>query len=158
MIMTIYIFAIATIINVILSTLRSLFTIKAGKLSASIMNAICYGFYTWVVVLTVSDISLWIKILITALANFVGVYIVKLLEEKSRKDKLWKIEMAIPKEEQELVAHTLIAKDIPHNCIELGDRAIFNCYCATQQQTKICKDITVNLNGKISAYESQSLL
>lgn len=158
MFMTIYIFAIATIINVILSTLRSLFTIKAGKLSASIMNAICYGFYTWVVVLTVSNISLWIKILITALANFVGVYIVKLLEEKSRKDKLWKVEMAIPLMEQFLVKEKLLEENIPHSYFKLNNWIIFNCYCAKQEQTAVCVELAKKYDGKISAYESQPLL
>lgn len=157
MLKLITIFAIATIINVILSTMRSLFTIKAGKLSASIMNAICYGFYTWVVVLTVSDISLWIKILITALANFVGVFIVKYIEEKSQKDKLWKIEMAIPKEEQNLVWQTLKVKEIPCNYNPAGSWVIFNCYCNTQKDTEICIHIAKSLGGKISAYESQNL-
>ena len=157
MLKLITIFTIATVINVILSTMRSLFTIKAGKLSASIMNAICYGFYTWVVVLTVSDISLWVKIAITALANFIGVYIVKLVEEKARKDKLWKIEMAIPKEEQSLVAHTLKVKNIPYNYIEVGSWIMFNCYCNEQKDTELCVHIAKSLSGKISAYESQSL-
>jgi len=157
MLKLITIFAIATVINVILSTMRSLFTIKAGKLSASIMNAICYGFYTWVVVLTVSDISLWVKIAITALANFIGVYIVKLVEEKARKDKLWKIEMAIPKEEQSLVTHTLKVKNIPYNYIEVGSWIMFNCYCNEQKDTELCVHIAKSLGGKISAYESQSL-
>lgn len=154
----ILIFAIATAINVILSTLRSLCTINAGKWVASTMNAICYGFYTWVVVLTVSDIDLWVKILITAIANFVGVFVVKLIEEKAKKDKMWKVEIAIPKSETALVEQCLKGKQIPFNHFEAGSWEIFNCYCNTKAETSVCVSIAKNLNGKISAYESKPLI
>ena len=76
-------FAVATAINVILSTVKSILTIKAGKTVAALANAITYGFYTWVIILTnVDGISLWVKMGITAICNFVGVFIVKLIEER----------------------------------------------------------------------------
>lgn len=105
----ILIFAVATILNVILSTVRSLCTVNSGKMVAAIANAVCYGFYTYVIVITVSDINLWAKIGITALANFVGVYIVKLIEEKARKDKLWLVKITVPKQNFET------AKDLLKN-------------------------------------------
>ena len=153
---TLIIFSIATIINVILSTLRSLCTIHANKLVASIMNAVCYGFYTWVIVLTVNDLALGIKIAVTAIANFIGVYIVKLIEEKSRKDKLWKVEIAIPANfNPQDIRHLLEQNQISNNFQSLENWIIFNCYCMEQAQTAICEQIAKNHNGKISAYESK---
>ena len=154
----IIIFTIATIINVILSTLRSLMTINSGKWGAALMNAICYGFYTWVVVLTVSDFDLWLKIAITAVANFVGVWIVKYIEQKSRKDKMWKVEMAIPKGTNLAVLKNRIEWcGVPCNYIEVGKWVMFNCYCETQEQTKAMIAIVKEFNGKISAYESKNV-
>lgn len=86
----ILLFSICTVVNVLLSTARSLLTIKGGKLGAAIMNCITYGFYTYVIVLTSSDIlSTELKVVITAAANFVCVYIVKWIEEKLSHNKLW---------------------------------------------------------------------
>lgn len=154
----ILIFAVATIVNVVLSTMRSLMTINSGKWGAALMNAICYGFYTWVVVLTVSDFDLWLKITITAVANFVGVWIVKYIEQKSRKDKLWKIEMAIPKGTNLAVLKNRIEWcGVPCNYIEVGKWVMFNCYCETQEQTKAIIAIAKEFNGKISAYESKNV-
>ena len=154
----ILIFAVATIVNVVLSTMRSLMTINSGKWGAALMNAICYGFYTWVVVLTVSDFDLWLKITITAVANFVGVWIVKYIEQKSRKDKLWKIEMAIPKGTNLAVLKNRIEWcGVPCNYIEVGKWVMFNCYCETQEQTKAMIAIAKEFNGKISAYESKNV-
>lgn len=155
----ILIFAVATIVNVVLSTMRSLMTINSGKWGAALMNAICYGFYTWVVVLTVSDFDLWLKIAITAIANFVGVWIVKYIEQKSRKDKMWKVEMAIPIDlSDEVIEHLKCTENwIPFNYNYLGEWCVFNCYCDTQDQTKFVKNLAKNYKGKISAYESKNV-
>lgn len=83
-------FVILNIVNVIIQTVKSLATVKCGKTIASIVNAVAYGLYTVVVVYTVCDLPLWLKVVVVGLANLVGVFVVKLVEEKSRKDKLWK--------------------------------------------------------------------
>lgn len=155
----ILLFAIATVVNVILSTIRSLCTIKGGKWVSAISNAICYGFYPFIVMLTAKDtVTIWVNMLITALANFVCVWLIKYVEEKARKDKLWKVEMAIPLLKAEVAETSLICSPIPYNYNKLGKWVIFNCYCETQADTKICVDIAKQFNGKISAYESKSLV
>ena len=75
-------FVILNIINVIIQTVKSLATVKCGKTVAAIVNAIAYGFYTIVVVYTLCDLPLMWKAGIVALCNLVGVYVVKLCEEK----------------------------------------------------------------------------
>lgn len=151
----IIIFALATLINVLLSTIRSITTIKSNKWIAGLVNAISYGFYTWLVVLTVADFNLWIKVGITAIANFIGVWIIKFIEEKARKDKMWRIDLAIPTEERDF-AHRRLA-DIPHNFVECGSWTMFNCYCATQAETAKVKQLGLALGGKYSAYESKQM-
>ena len=155
----ILLFAIVTIINVTLSTIRSLCTINGGKWLSAITNAICYGFYPLIVMLTAKDtVDIITNMIITAVANFVCVWIIKLVEEKSRKDKMWKVEMAIPKEHIDLVKTMLVHKTIPYNYIEVEDWVMFNCYCEKQNDTAVCVQVAKNLNGKISAYESKSIL
>lgn len=153
------IFTVATVINVILSTVRSLCTVKCGKVMASLSNAICYGFYCWVVVLTVADFPLWEKIMITALANFVGVFAVKLVEEKARKDKMWLVTMTIKNKYAEKIYEDLEMQDIPFSPMRLENKdwTVFNCYCKTQTDTANAVNICRKYQGKISAYESQNL-
>ena len=50
-------FIIATLINVILSTLKSVITVKGGRMVASITNAIAYGFNT-ICIKSISDVEL----------------------------------------------------------------------------------------------------
>lgn len=153
----IVIFIVANLLNVVIQTVKSIATIKCGKWGASIINALAYGFYTYIVVLTVCDLPLIFKCLVVAVANLVGVFIVKLFEEKARKDKLWKVEVAVPYEIAHRFWQGLKDKNIPHNYVKVGKWTMFNCYCMTQQDTQIVKDLAKNFNGKISAYESKTL-
>lgn len=152
-------FIVLNIANVILQTAKSICTVKCGKLVAAIANAVAYGLYTVVIVYTVCNLPLWEKILVVAVANFIGVYVVKMIEQKLEKEKLWKIELAIPvaNHEAQDIHHTLELREIPNNWTTLGSWNIFNCYCMTKHQTEICQSIAKDLHGKISAYQAAPL-
>ena len=81
------IFIGANILNVIIQTVKSLATIKCGKGMAALVNALAYGFYTYIIVLTTCDLPLYAKMLVVAMCNLVGVFAVKWGEEKATKDK-----------------------------------------------------------------------
>ena len=148
-------FVILNIVNVIIQTVKSLATVKCGKTVASIINAVAYGLYTVVVVYTVCDLPLWLKVVVVGVANLIGVFVVKLFEEKSRKDKLWKVELACPiNSAMELHQHFL-EYNISHNYEKAGKWFIFNCYCATQTETWIVVNAGRERQCKISAYESK---
>ena len=89
------IFIVLNIFNVIIQTVKSIATVKCGKTVAAIINAVAYGLYTIVTVYMLCELDLWLKAVIVAVANLIGVYVVKLLEEKARKDKLWKVEATL---------------------------------------------------------------
>jgi hypothetical protein len=149
----ILIFTLATVVNVSLSTVRAICTIKCGKTVSAIANAVCYGFYPLVIMLTAQGtVDIIANMVITAIANFVCVYLIKLAEEKARKDKLWRIDLTIPAEETDFI-HRKLA-NIPHNYIECGPKTVFNCYCATQTESAEVKTLAVAIGGKYSAFES----
>ena len=145
------------IINVVVQTIKSIATIRCGKGTASIINAIAYGLYTYIIILTTCDLPLWIKIITVGGANLVGVWLVKYFEEKGRKDKLWKLEIAIPKQYGVAVNTKLNEKEIPHNYSVVGKWIMFNCYCSTQTESHNVVQIAKKYNGKMSAYESKTL-
>ena len=150
-------FALMTVINVTLSTIRSLCTIKGGKWLSATTNAICYGFYPLIVMLTAKGtVTILVNMTITAVANFVCVWLIKLVEEKARKEKLWKVEIAVAKCYQKDVESNLC--NIPHNYIDTGSWIMFNCYCNCQSETAFVVDVAKRYKGKISAYESKSLI
>ena len=153
-------FIIFNVLNVIIQTVKSIATIKCGKWGASIINALAYGLYTYIVVLTANDsISLWFKIIVVALSNLVGVYVVKLVEEKKRKDRLWKIEATF--EHKENFIHNLkIWAEINHisiNYIDIDKYYVVNFYAPTQNESKIIKEFIVRFNGKYFVSETKNL-
>lgn len=154
---TILLFALCTAVNVILSTIKSILTVKGGKFSASFINAITYGFYSYVIVLTSADgMPIWLKMAITAVCNFVGVYLVKWIEEKARKDRLWKVELTVPTKYTNTIDFDL--HDVPHSYIELSDKhTLFNFYCATQKESAKVKDIANQYEAKYFVAESKNL-
>ena len=153
------IFIILNIFNVVLQTAKSLATVKCGKMGAAIANAVAYGLYTVVIVYTVCALPLWQKVVIVALANFVGVYVVKVIEQKLEKEKLWKVEMAIPIGANPYDIHRILDQcGIANNWNDLGNWHIYNCYCYRKSQTEVCQNLVKENNGKISAYESAPLI
>lgn len=152
----ILIFTLATIVNVTLSTIRALCTIKGGKWLSASMNALCYGFYPLIVMLTAKDtVSIITNMIITAIANFVCVWIIKLVEEKARKDKLWLVKITIPKENAEKAKFWLKNWQLPYSYIDITKYVVFDVYCDTQEDTDIAINICEMHNGKMFATENK---
>ena len=151
-------FVVMNVVNVVIQTIKSIATIKCGKTAAAIVNAVAYGLYTYIVVLTMCDLPLLAKCLIVAGANFVGVYVVKLFEEKARKDKLWKVEATILRGWTKELHAKLVEAEIPHNYLEnVGKYTLFNIFCETQAQSAKAKAILDNYNAKYFVSESKTL-
>lgn len=153
-------FIVLSIINVIVQTFKSLFTIHGNKFTASAINAIAYGFYTIMIVYTVCDLPLWQKALITALANLIGVYLVKLAEEKLRKDKLWKIEATVLPEDVNSIANECIENDIDYNYNTVEGKHnyySFSFYCPEQKDSAKVAKILKKYNCKWFVSESKNL-
>ena len=148
---TLYFFLIS-LINVILSSTKSICTVRYGRGINIIMNVIAYSFYAIVVKQTAS-LPLTITVIATAVANALGVWFSYVILDKIQKDRLWKVEVVIPKAFTEQL-HVDLA-NIPHNYIELGPKTLFNFYCETKTDTSIvikhCKDF----QGKFFAVENK---
>lgn len=148
-------FILLNIANVIIQTIKSLATVKCGKTVAALVNAVAYGLYTVVLVYTVCELPLFTKAIIVALANLVGVYVVKWFEEKSRKDKLWKVEATFKDDLN--VLRALDAINIPHNYLKVDGHYIVNFYCPTQKESLAAKGFIEAYNGKYFVSESKTL-
>ncbi len=152
------IFIILSIINVIMSTIRSIATIKSGKTVASIVNGTYFAFYNIMLIYTVADFPMWEKCVITFVCNVVGVWIVKYIEEKMRKDKLWKVEVTVPNDYVETLLEDCKNRNIKHyNFIDAYQYKVFNFYCATQKDSLNIKKLLENYNVKYFVTESKIL-
>lgn len=151
-------FIVLNIINVIIQTIKSLMTVKCGKVGASLINALAYGFYTIVTIYMLCNLTLWLKAFIVAMCNLVGVFVVKWAEEKARKDKLWKIEVTVKKGlSTDLLKEELEKSEIPFNYLDINKYILFNIYCATQKESSIVKMFIDRLDVKYFVTETKSL-
>ena len=153
-------FIILSVVNVILQTIKSIATMKCGKTLAAIVNAIAFGLYTIVLVYTNCDLPLYLKAVIVALCNLVGVWIVKYFEEKARKDKLWKVEATFAHNEPRLLQELKIfsgINDIAYNYIDIEKYYVVNFYCPTQKDSAAVKYFIEHFHGKYFVSESKTL-
>lgn len=152
-------FIVLSVVNVILQTFKSLATVKCGKVGAALVNATAYGLYTVVLVYTNADFPLWEKVLVTAVCNLVGVYIVKAIEEKARKDKLWKVETTVNCDDTFKVRLALRDAGLSYSVISTNtkERSVFNIYCPTKKESEKVKKILGKFDAKYFVMESKSL-
>ena len=149
-------FVILNVLNVIIQTVKSIATIKCGKGVAALVNAIAYGLYTVVLVYMNCDIPLWEKVIVVGSANLIGVYVVKFFEEKSKKDKLWKIEFSLKKGYLDSAVKELNINDISYNFSTFGEYITITAFANTQEETKIISNIVKKNNAKYFITETKS--
>ena len=150
-------FIILSIINVIFSTVRSIVTIKGNKVTASFISGGYFAFYNIMLLYTVADFPMWQKCIITFVCNVIGVFIVKFIEEKSRKDKLWKVEATIPRAEASRLINYLENSELSYNYVDINKYYLFNFYCPTQKQSAEVKKLLDNFHAKYFVSESKTL-
>ena len=86
----IIIFTVCSLVNVILSTMKTILTVRSTKVVASIINAVTYGFYA-IVVKQLASLDLTVTVIVTIATNLIGVYLSMWIMDKMKKDCLWKI-------------------------------------------------------------------
>ena len=159
MMTTIIIFTICSLINVMLSTIKTIVMYKKNILSSALVNAVTYGFYTVIVVLMAGgEMPLGWKILLTALTNFIGVALSMMIMKKLEKDKLWKVEATVIYIRKEDVCDMLNKAKVTYNYIDgVGKYTLFNIFCSTQQQSTAVKEILKAYEAKYFVSESRTL-
>ena len=145
------VFCICSLINVILSTLKTLIMVNAGRNSAIVINAVCYGFYT-LVVKQLSAVDYITAVVVTILANIVGVWISYKIMDLFKKDKLWRITVSLKngKELEECI------KQLEQ--YNIGFTQIKGCfsidiYSYSQSESSIIKSILSNYKHKYFVQE-----
>lgn len=155
----ILLFLILQLINVILSTVKSLLTIKGSKLHAALANSIYFGYYTFIVKAIGDAESFYLFgmtldgtttiAVITLITNFIGVYFSLMFAEKFRKDRLWLLKVTIKTEQLLPFIEDLASKNMKF--IQLSSNwevaKPVDIYLYSKEESSICKKI-------ISKYDS----
>ena len=144
--MVIVVFIVCSLVNVILSTLKTLIMVNAGRNSAIIINAVCYGFYT-LVVKQLTSVDYVTAVLVTIGANVVGVWISYKIMDLFKKDKLWRITVTLKnKKALDECMKNLEKYNIGFTPIEKTNS--IDIYSYNQKESAIIKNILGNYDYK----------
>ena len=141
------IFISLSIINVVLNTIKSIVTVKGGVWIPALINGLTFFAYTYVLIYTQCDLNMHLKAVVTGLVNVFGVAIVKYIEMKMTKDKIWRITVALKtKEELAECMENLKKYNIGFTPIERTNSV--DIYSYNQKESAVVKSILGNYNHK----------
>ena len=148
------------LVNVILSTIRSIVTVKANKHASAFINAVSFTFYNGIVkLLTAQDMS--VILATTFVTNIIGVYTANFILDKASKDKLWVFGATFKAKNENVNIQTIVnmftnakikfvySEIIPN---ELYTMQIFSY---TQRESDMIKEILKNFEVKYYITESK---
>lgn len=151
-------FILFNFINVIMQTVKSIVTVKCNKYIASIVNAVTYAVYAYIIVLMASDINLWVKILVTGGTNLIGVFVVKLIEEKRNKEKLWVFSASVPDNSVDEVRESLNEKSFSYSILPIENSSYkrIEIFAPTSKDSDNITKILKEYNAKFYITESKN--
>ena len=152
------VFFILQLVNVIVSTMRSVLTIKGSKHTAVLVNTISYTFYAGVVKLMTGQ-TLPVVLVVTAITNIIGVYLAMFILSKMQKDKLWvfnataKIDYA----HFQGIAYAISSCDLPYiyNEVVKDKLYTFQIFAYTQDDSKKAIEILEKSGAKYYVTENR---
>jgi len=146
----IIIFIIVNLINVMLSTMKSILTIKSTRIVASLFNALSYGFYA-LIIKSMANYDITSVVIITIVANLVGVYSSMWILDKFKKDKLWKVTVIPQKQDTNGLRKNLLSYELGFNeypiITKYGNTIAFDIFTNSQKES-------ATLKGILSFYEN----
>lgn len=152
-------FCVLQFINVVLGTLRSICTVKAGLHIGMLVNVASYTFYAAVVKL-LTEQDLYIVIVVTAVTNCIGFYLAQFLFKKMQKDKLWRITATVSTKNTSAICKMLEKYNISYNvqATEGNRTSIFDIFSKTQGESVLIKEILVENSAKYHVLEIEKTL
>lgn len=139
----ILVFFIVNLINVMLSTVKSIWTVKATRIMATLINAGSYGFYA-MIVRSMGSYQMEVVVVVTIISNLIGVYFSMWLLDKFKKDKLWKVTIIMPKHDVVDFRHELLDLNLGFNeypvNTKMGDTKGFDVFTKNQKDSKNLRD------------------
>lgn len=145
------IFIVINLINVILSTMKSILTIKSTRLVATLINAVSYGFYA-LIFKQMSGFNTETVVAVTIVANLIGVYFSMWLLERLKKDKLWKITVVCAYSDSSIIASILMANEIGFNSYDIhtkyGKSVGLDIFSKNQKESKFIKNLLASYDVK----------
>lgn len=154
--MDLIVFIVIQFLNVIISTIKSILTVKGGKATAALINAVSYTFGA-VVTKLLTQQSFGVVICVTLLTNIIGVYLAKAILEKFQKEKLWTIMTTCKVEDKDPIEKEFRRRDIKYvSFLAENNRYFINIFSHSRAESALIKEILGNFHTKSSVIVNYS--
>ena len=152
----IILFIILQVINVILSTIKSIVMIKGSKWGAITANTIYFGVYTAVLKQISAIDNLFVLVVITMLANFFGTWIGIVITDKLRKADLWTIKTVVRIEYLKEYKQALNEAGLKYISYQTtwDEYTAIDIFSETRTQSALVKPILTKFKAKYSIHTS----
>ena len=152
--MGVIVFALIQIVNVVLSTVRSILTVNGSKLTAALVSSISYTIGA-VTTKMLTEQAFDIVIIVTFITNLFGVYLAKLILEKTKKEKIWTVSATLRTENKDIVESALLKRGVQFTmCPAVNDRFLINIFSYSRGESAIVKEIMNENNTKFTITEN----
>lgn len=140
-ILSITIFVAIQMVNVILSTIKSILTVNGSRWMAAWINAISYTFGA-VITKLITQQSFEVVIIVTLFTNLIGVYIAKLIMDKTRRPRLWTVSATLRETTREQVETDLRLQSIQYTLLPaMNGRYLINIFSYSKHESHIIQEI-----------------
>jgi hypothetical protein len=150
-------YTIVQLINVILSTIKYIVTIRCKPFTAAVVNAVSYT-VNGVIVYFITQQGILVVIGVTFLTNMIGVPIGKWIVDKLEKDRLWIYNATISCDENTIKRMKRNFKNDNIDCIyrEIvhNKKYSIDIFSYNKKDSRIIKDEITKYNGKYYIVES----
>ena len=145
------------LVNVILSTIKTILTVGASENSAVAISVVYYTFYNGLVKILTQQ-PLVVVLTTTAITNAIGMKIAYFILKKTKKPVLWKVEGTILGEHTAEMRKDLEDAGLSNKYMpDIGKYTEFSIYCETREESKKTKEILKKYDAKYFVAESKVL-
>ena len=152
------IFVTIQMVNVIISTIKSILTVNGSKMTAAVVNSVSYTFAN-VVTKLLTQQPFEVIIVTTMVTNMVGVYAAKWLMEKTRKERLWTVMATVRSDHKDDVEEALQRRSIQYTLVRAeNDRWFVNIFSHSKAESAMIREILHQWDIRHTIVENRALL
>lgn len=150
-----WIFIAIQLVNVILSTIKSIVTVNGSRMSASVINAISYTFGA-VITKLLTEQSFEVAIVVTFITNIVGVWLGKYIIDKRQPERLWTVNATVRSKEKQALEDKLKSRSIQFILLPAeNDRYLYTIFARSKAESSLLQEILSGFDVKYSIIVSR---
>lgn len=152
------VFLTIQMLNVVISTVKSILTVNGSKFTAAVVNSVSYTFAN-IVTKMLTQQPFDVIITTTLVTNMVGVYAAKWLLEKTKKERLWTVMATLRGENKDDIEQSLLRRGIQYTLVPAeNDRWFANIFSHSKAESAMVREILQAYDIRHTIVENRATL